>query len=191
VPVPLPPIRRLVTGHDAQGRSCFVSDALMTTPYHPGHNPAHAIHEIWQSTRTPAPNDGVDTVSALGDAFRLAPPEGGTVLRIIDLPPDTQRDFTRLRQVFEVYGAPEALTGERLRHPAFHRTRSLDYAVVLDGEVWALMDEGETLMRAGDMLVQRGTNHAWSNRSERPCRLLFVLIDAEPLAPLAGVEAQP
>ena len=191
MPVPLPPIRRLVTGHDAQGRSCFVSDAPMTAPYHPGQNPAHAIHEIWQSTRTPASNHDAGFSPSLADTFRLAPPEGGTVLRVIDLPPDTQRDFTRLRQVFEVYGAPEALTGERLRHPAFHRTRSLDYAVVLDGEVWALMDEGETLMRAGDMLVQRGTNHAWSNWSERPCRLLFVLIDAEPLALAAGAKAQP
>ncbi|MFT4266168.1 MAG: cupin domain-containing protein [Xenophilus sp.] len=182
MPVPLPPIRRIVTGHDAQGRSCFVSDALMRAPHHPGGNAAHAIHDLWKSTGTPASNSDAAMAAALAGPFRLAPPEAGTVVRVIDLPPDSQRDFSRLGQVFSAYGASDALPEAPRRHPAFHRTRSLDYALVLDGEVWALMDEGETLMRAGDMLVQRGTSHAWSNRSDRHCRLLFVLIDAQPIA---------
>ncbi len=179
---PLPPIRRIVTGHNAQGRSCFVSDAPMSTPHHPGGNAAHAIHDVWKSTQSPASNTDAAMQAALTGAFRLAPPDRGTVVRVIDLPPDSERDFSTLAQVFNVYGAEDALARNQPRHPAFHCTRSLDYAVVLEGEVWALMDEGETLMRCGDMLVQRGTNHAWSNRSDRPCRLLFVLIDAEPIA---------
>ena len=60
-----------------------------------------------------------------------------------------------------------------------HRTHSVDYAIVLSGEIWAVMDVGETLMRAGDCLVQRGTNHAWSNRSNQPCLVAFILVDAK------------
>ena len=66
------------------------------------------------------------------------------------------------------------------RHPAMHKTDTIDYALVLDGEIWALMDEGETLLRAGDCLVQRGTNHAWSNRTDAPCRVAFILVNAHP-----------
>ena len=62
-----------------------------------------------------------------------------------------------------------------------HKTDTVDFALVLSGEIWALMDEGETLMRAGDTLVQRGTNHAWSNRSDRPSLVAFILISATPL----------
>ena len=67
------------------------------------------------------------------------------------------------------------------RHPGFHKTDSIDYAIVLSGEIWALMDEGEVLLKAGDVLIQRGTNHAWSNRTEQPCCVAFVLIDAKPV----------
>jgi quercetin dioxygenase-like cupin family protein len=67
----------------------------------------------------------------------------------------------------------------RARHPGFHQTDTVDYAIVLEGEVWAILDEAETLLKAGDVLIQRGTFHAWDNRSEAVCRVLFVLIDAE------------
>jgi uncharacterized cupin superfamily protein len=58
-----------------------------------------------------------------------------------------------------------------------HKTQTVDYAIVLQGEIYAVMDEGETLMRAGDVLIQRGTNHAWANRSQQMARICFVLID--------------
>ena len=66
------------------------------------------------------------------------------------------------------------------KHPGMHRTDTVDYAIVLEGEIYAVMDEGETLMRAGDVLIQRGTNHAWANRSKRTARIAFVLIDGNP-----------
>jgi quercetin dioxygenase-like cupin family protein len=72
----------------------------------------------------------------------------------------------------------QAAPVEKRRHPGMHRTRTLDYAIVLSGEIYAVLDEGEVLLEAGDVLVQRGTNHAWSNRSDRPCRIAFVLVDA-------------
>jgi quercetin dioxygenase-like cupin family protein len=100
------------------------------------------------------------------------------VLRIVDFPsqhagrPDPQELARRGARV----------TPERsAKDPGFHVTDTVDYAVCLEGEIWAVLDEQETLMRPGDVLIQRGTYHAWSNRSDRPCRMLFVLIDAEPL----------
>src|SRR5262249_61126383 len=66
------------------------------------------------------------------------------------------------------------------RHAGFHKTASVDYAIVLSGEIVAMMDEGEVLLKAGDVLIQRGTNHAWSNRTDEPAYLAFVLIDAKP-----------
>jgi uncharacterized cupin superfamily protein len=71
--------------------------------------------------------------------------------------------------------------GSAARHGQMHRTRSLDFAIVLSGEIWAIMDVGEKKMTAGDMLVQRGTNHAWANRSDKSCNVAFILIDAKPL----------
>jgi uncharacterized cupin superfamily protein len=67
------------------------------------------------------------------------------------------------------------------RHPGFHKTNSIDYAIVLAGEIHAMMDEGEVRLRAGDVLIQRGTNHAWSNRTDKPAILAFVLVDADPV----------
>jgi quercetin dioxygenase-like cupin family protein len=78
--------------------------------------------------------------------------------------------------------AKSASKGGEVRHAHMHQTRSIDYAIVLSGEIWAVVDVGETRMVAGDVLVQRGTNHAWANRSDAPCVVAFVLIDALPLA---------
>ena len=64
-------------------------------------------------------------------------------------------------------------------HPGMHRTRSVDYAIILEGEIWSVMDKDETLMRAGDVLIQRGTNHAWANRSDKTARIAFVLLDGK------------
>lgn len=170
------PIRRIVTGHNDSGGSCFASDELMSRPYHPGNHPRHAIHDLWKTAHRDGASRNYDPVDE--SPFRLAPPVGGTVIRIIDLPPDRERDFSRLAGVFAEYGAVNALDHKAAtRQAAWHRTDTIDYAMVLEGEVWALVDEGETLMRPGDVLIQRATNHAWSNRSDTPCRLLFVLID--------------
>ena len=70
---------------------------------------------------------------------------------------------------------------DRDRHPGMHKTATVDYAIVLTGEIWAVIDEGETLMKPGDTLIQRGTNHAWSNRTNESCRVAFILIDAVPV----------
>jgi quercetin dioxygenase-like cupin family protein len=75
--------------------------------------------------------------------------------------------------------ASAATFGRGGRHPMMHRTQTLDYAVVLEGEVTMLLDDEDVPLKAGDVVIQCGTNHAWSNRSDKPCRMLYVLIDAK------------
>src|SRR5262249_43000220 len=84
------------------------------------------------------------------------------------------------RQIFAALGNEQASThGRGGHHPLMHRTETIDYAVVLSGEIYCILDDSEVLLKAGDVLIQRGTNHAWSNRSKEPCDILFVLIDGE------------
>lgn len=106
-------------------------------------------------------------------------PPHGTVFRVIEYPPDRSRLANLDREaVFRGMGAAHAMAKEGARHPGMHKTNTLDYAVVLSGEIYAVMDEGDVLLKAVDCLIQRGTNHAWSNRTEEPCRIAFVLVDA-------------
>ena len=111
----------------------------------------------------------------------LEPPRNGSIFRIVEFPPDAAGGGFDRAASFRAMGASHTMDPDASRHPAMHRTDTVDYAIVLSGEIWALMDEGETLMRAGDTLVQRGTNHAWSNRSVEPCVVVFVLVSAAPL----------
>jgi hypothetical protein len=107
------------------------------------------------------------------------------VLRIISYPPDSVRlaslEQERAGGADTGSGRAAALDRGTPRHPGFHKTRSIDYAIVLSGEIYALMDEGEKLLRQGDVLIQRGTNHAWSNRTDDPAVLAFILIDGKSL----------
>ncbi len=111
-------------------------------------------------------------------------PKNGSVFRIIEYPPDSQRlAAIAHEETLPNDGSGRAAASDRgnPRHPGFHKTSAIDYAIVLSGEIYAMMDEGEVLLKAGDVLVQRGTNHAWSNRTEAPALVAFVLLDAGPL----------
>jgi hypothetical protein len=178
----LAPVRRVVTGHDAEGRSVILSDGPAPCRSAPPAMPQLVATVLWTTDATPAPLDEEDTAPA-GRVPPMAPPPGGTILRIADFPPDSAYADVDMAQLFrEIGGAHHQDAGTEggdARHRWFHRTPTLDYAIVLDGEVWALLDEGETLLRTGDVLIQRGTNHAWANRSDRPCRMAFVLIDGQ------------
>lgn len=174
------PTRRIVTGHDQQGRSVFLQDG-----------PAPAVHvieafggmsvtELWRTDTAPASNAGSDDPA--GREHSLAPSPLGSKFRVVEYPPDAVRFGAGGREAgFAAIGGSDAMIEGAARHPGMHRTATVDYAIVLSGEIWAVMDEGETLMKPGDVLVQRGTSHAWSNRTDQPCRIAFVLIDAEPL----------
>ena len=103
------------------------------------------------------------------------------MIRVFDIPPESSDPEERKRQVSASFSHMFTDADHRpdRRHPGMHRTDSVDYAIVLMGELVAIMDDDETVMRAGDILIQRGTNHAWANRSGRMCRIAFILIDGK------------
>ncbi|MGE0629847.1 MAG: cupin domain-containing protein [Hyphomicrobiaceae bacterium] len=173
------PVQRLITGHNAQGRSCFIMEGAAPTVFETRAG-GTVVTELWETRETPADNSGTDEVT--DHEKRLPPPKGGSLFRIVEYPPDSVRlgllrDHSG-RHDTEREGYVRDFS--HARHPGFHKTNSIDYAIVLEGEIHALMDEGERLMKPGDVLVQRGTSHAWSNRTDKPARVAFVLIDAKP-----------
>lgn len=177
MPMSLPPVRRIVTGIDANGRSHIAADgvspAIMTMPGREGYR----NNNIWRTVGSPAPIDAPDTVL---EHRGVLPPKGGTVLRVIDIPPEDPDPEVRQRAteaVFKAMFADAKHDSSHARHPGMHVTDTIDYAIVLRGELVAIMDEGETIMRAGDILIQRGTNHAWANRSGAIARIAFILVD--------------
>jgi len=175
----LPPIRRIVTADDAKGNSRIAEDAPATSVRNVAARPGYRAVNVWRTEQTPAKIGSSDSTSSHQG---ILPPKGGTILRIIDFPPEPQDEAKLRRQLDSTFGGiyKDAAHDRRAgKHPGMHRTETVDYAIVLEGEIWAVMDEGETLMRAGDVLIQRGTNHAWANRSRATARIAFVLIDGE------------
>lgn len=172
-------VRRAITGHNADGKSIFIIEDVASNVFVAPKGGGVAVTELWETTESPANNSGADDAGAR--QFRLEPPPGGSIFRIIDYPPDTQRLAGMDREAnFAQMGAAENLDRDKPRHPGFHKTDTIDYVIVLKGEIYALMDEGEVLLKEGDVLVQRGTNHAWSNRTQDVATLAFVLIDSKP-----------
>jgi hypothetical protein len=170
-------VRRIVTGVNTAGRSCILSDTRLPTAEVAAGEPVRA--GLWITDAAPASNEGTRDPAPDGVITRIPPAHrGGTVLRIIDLPPEKTpglgADELRRR------GA-KTTPDRSAKHPGFHATDTVDYAICLEGEIWAILDEEETLMRPGDVMIQRGTHHAWANRSDRMCRMAFVLVDAHPL----------
>ena len=171
--------RRVITGHDAHGRSVLQEDRESPFVLASAGGRGPFVIDLWKTHASPADNQGGEPCTP---EITLAPPAQGSVLRIVEFPPDrSYMDGWNPKDTFEALG--HALDAGAKAHPTpgMHQTRSLDYAIVLEGEIWAVMDQGETLLRTGDVLIQRGTNHGWSNRGEQPARVAFVLIDAQPL----------
>lgn len=175
-----PPPRRVVTGHDAQGRAIIQEDGPPSRIRRIGSEIGPMFYELWNTPATPAPIDAASGEPA-EDGISLAPPKGGTRIRILDIPPESddlsQMSAEDARAHFAEVGAGDASNAAGGRHPMMHRTETIDYGIVLDGEIVLIMDEGETLVRTGDVVIQRGTNHGWANRSGRNCRIAFILID--------------
>ena len=175
----LPPIRRIVTADDANGRSGIVEDAPASAIRTVAERPGYRAVNVWRTEETPARINSPDTTA---NHRGILPPANGSILRIIDFPPEPADPAERKRRIQATFGGifSDATHDKHAgAHPGMHRTTTVDYAIVLEGEIWAVMDEGETLMRAGDVLVQRGTNHAWANRSQKTARIAFVLIDGK------------
>jgi quercetin dioxygenase-like cupin family protein len=143
---PIP--RRIVTGHDASGKSVILSDGPTPKTLDIG---SAAFHEMWITDEMPVPIAAGEP-EPTDRPVRVPPPAGGVLVRYTEMEPGA--------------AAP------------MHRTETVDVGVVLDGETWLVLDDGsETRMGPGDAVVQRGTNHSWENRSDRPVRMVFVQID--------------
>jgi len=171
-------MRRVVTGHDANGRAVVLFDGESPHRFVLEKAGGLKLTEIWETRSSPADNSGSN--DAADHEHRIEPVGGGSVFRVIEYPPDSVRLKTLdPDRFFHSMGAQAADAATR-RHPGMHKTDTIDYCVVLSGEIWAVFDSGEVLLRAGDVLVQRGTSHAWSNRTEKPCAIAFVLIAANP-----------
>jgi mannose-6-phosphate isomerase-like protein (cupin superfamily) len=170
-------LRRVVTTLDETGTAVVLFD---------GENPHKQVRPVrgntsrlvWTTNGAPADMSGPKDRAAV--EIGTSPPPGGTIFRIIDYPPATPESEKldsghRLAEL-----AHEAsIRGKPPRHPFMHRTRSLDYVIILSGEIDMLLDDSEVHLEAGDVLVQQGTNHAWVNRGTQTCRIAFVLVDAK------------
>ena len=175
--------RRVVTGHDQDGRAVILSDAPPTRAQQIGGPGGPTFFEVWNTRETPVAIDRQSGEPA-ESGLVLAPPKGGTRIRVIDFPPESDaiRRLTgaQAAETFSEMGGAEAAQARAdAPHPLMHRTQTLDYGIVLEGELTLVLDRGDTTIRAGDIVIQRGTNHAWANRSDRNCRVAFVLIDGQ------------
>jgi len=175
--------RRIVTGHDAAGNAVILSAqaperVLDLTERGP------RFYEVWNTRESPVIIDR-DSPEPIEKSLTLVPPRGGTRIRVLDIEPETPAIATMSaeegRRHFELVSAGGASTAHRApaAHPYMHRTETLDYGIILEGEIFLIVDKGEILCQQGDIIIQRGTNHAWSNRSGRMCRIAFILIDGQ------------
>lgn len=187
-----PPIHRVVTGHDAEGKAIVASNGALPHVVELQAIPGTVFHEVWETQATPAPLD--NAADPTTGPLKLPPPRYGTRVRFVDIPPDTA-DFlahgaARMKAAFTQAGDAGASTVQgNSPHPLMHRTESIDFGVVIEGELTLVLDDSEVALKPGSVVVQRGTNHAWANRSRRPCRMLFVLIDGAYEPDLAAVLA--
>ncbi|MBT5458552.1 MAG: cupin domain-containing protein [Rhodospirillaceae bacterium] len=176
-------VRRVVTGHDAGGKALVVSDGAAPFVHINPQRPDNSSTDVWRTDATPAIIKSRPDEPTLGERRQL-PTGNGTVVRINRFAPET--DAIRNMSPEDAKAALAALGNEAAstfadngRHPLMHRTETIDYAIVLSGEITMLLDDSEVHLKAGDVLVQCGTNHAWSNRSTDFCEIAFILIDGK------------
>lgn len=173
-------VRRIVVVDENDRSKCIAdgpSPDVCTDPARPGFTSTR----IWVTDRTPARLKGVR--ESLHMPHTLEPPAGGSVCRVVTFPPDdSYRGKVGAKEVqayFTATGSPGASTyTPKAPHPYMQKTRTLDFCLVLEGEITLVLDTEEVQLKAGDTVVQRGTNHAWSNRSSRPCVVAFSSHDA-------------
>lgn len=176
-------VRRIITGHNEQGKSIIIEDQCTPHTKSSPHRPGVVINNLWKTDAAPVKLSS--TKDAATSDMALEPLPRGNNFRIVEFPPEASyiNDINQehAKAAFDEMGASHALSenGSNV-HPFMHKTTTLDYAIVLSGEIFLMLDEGEALMKAGDICIQRATNHVWSNRSNENCQVAFVLIDAIP-----------
>ena len=172
-------VRRVVTTVNEEGKAVVLFDSENPNrAVRPGKTPVAYL--IWTTVGAPADIAGPQDRGAL--KIGTSPLPGASIFRIMDYPPVTpeMEKMDPAARMKELAHEPE-IRGLPPRHPFMHRTRTVDYAIILQGEIDMLLDDSEIHLKAGDVLVQQGTNHAWVNRGPEVCRIAFVLIDAKPI----------
>ena len=171
-----PQVRRVVTKLDENGKAVVMLDERLPMS---DVRPPNYVANIWVTEKSLP--DFSSTADRGKTRTGLTPPKGGTVFRIVEFMPEPESiarlDLNTMQRVVGAADTPKK--GLPPRHPMMHRTRTLDYAIVLAGEIDMLLDDGELHLKAGDVLVQQATNHAWVNRGREPCCIAFILMDAE------------
>ena len=174
------PVRRIVTIDNDEGKSVAIADGatpdVQTDPARPG----FSVERIWVTGSSPA-RIGAYSDAVLAYPRRLEPPRGGSVCRVMTFPPDAaiRVGAGEVAEYFRAAGSPGASTySSAAPHPYMQKTQTLDFCLILEGEITLVLDTEEVTLKAGDTVVQRGTNHAWSNRSDAPCRIAISSHDA-------------
>ena len=172
-------VRRVYTAHDERGRSIIAADGLAPNVKEMASMPGLALTDLWETGAAPASNQGaVDTVIR---PVRLEPPKNGTILRIVEFPPDAAwRNNADARAAFDSIGAGHA-KDKSSADPMMHKTSTVDYIIVLKGEMIAIVEDGQVLLKPGDVFIQRGTNHSWSVPGSEPCIIAAILVAAAPV----------
>lgn len=185
----LPGFKRVVTGHSEQGLAVVATCGPTPNNFPLKAVPGTVFYEVWNSGDSPAPLDNADDPT--NKPLQLSPTPLGSLIRVVDIPPDSvqnQVSTDDAAAAFAEIGEAHAGTGQAdAKHKLMHRTETLDYGIVTEGEVWLVLDGEEVHLNRGDIVVQRGTNHAWSNRTDKMARMVFILLDGRYVAELAEV----
>jgi len=170
-------IRRVVTGLNANNKAVTLFDSRVPLALGPF---GLASVNLWITDSYPPALifSGDDPATR---PIGISPPDNGTKLRIVEFPPLDASIEAKMDPNFlmKSVGDRAPARGQPVTHPLMHRTRSLDYAVILSGEIDMMLDDSTAHLKTGDVVVQQATNHAWVNRSTQPCRILFVLMDSK------------
>jgi mannose-6-phosphate isomerase-like protein (cupin superfamily) len=169
-------IRRVVTGLDASNKAVVIFDSRM--PLKPGPYGLQATN-LWVTNSYPLGFSFSDDTSAI--PVGISPLDSGTKFRVVEFPPLDAATEAKMEPDFlmKAVGPVAPARGLPVTHPLMHRTRSVDYAVVLSGEIDMMLDDTAVHLKPGDTVVQQATNHAWVNHGKEICRILFVLMDSK------------
>lgn len=169
------PFRRIITAHDSEGKAIIMDNPPAPRVIDSGAS-MPLVYELWNMPQIPVAVERNPVEPE--EPATLPPPLNGVRARIIDFPPDREADEDAVKAHFEAMSGGDAMDeGGDAPHHFMHRTQSIDVAIVLQGEIVLIVDKGETLVKQGDAIIQVGTNHAWSNRTDDICRMAFFMVD--------------
>ena len=177
-------MKRIVTGHDASGKSIFVSNGDPPRRIQPKDLPNLEMVEIWSTEEsTSLPADTLDPTTGMAS---LLPEPGGSRFRIVKFPPISEMEEAaregKMETIWQEYlvNAPGLAESHESEDPGMHTTDTVDYGIVLSGDIWLELDDEERVhLESGDCVIQNGTRHAWRNLADEPCVMAFVMVGAE------------